>query len=123
MIHMKRVKQQQQQSEPTNDNRSGTGKPLTVTQTYYSIPINKPNYGDAASVLRNSKWVAARCVDTDSGCARFGLRLASEHRSMFDSNGSTLGCNFALRPVVSLSSSLLTGEKTNNAWNLSKQRR
>ena len=65
-------------TEPTNDNKSGTGKPLTVTQTYYNIPISPANYGDAASVLRNSKWVAARYVNTDSGCARFGLRLASE---------------------------------------------
>ena len=65
-------------TEPTNDNKSGTGKPLTVTQTYYNIPISPANYGDAASVLSNSKWVAARYVNADSGCARFGLRLAKE---------------------------------------------
>ena len=65
-------------TEPTTDNTSETGNPLTVTQTYYSIPISPANYGDAASVLSNSKWVAARYVDIDSGCARFGLRLARE---------------------------------------------
>ena len=40
-------------TEPTTDNTSGTGNPLTVTQTYYSISINEPNYGDAGSVLRS----------------------------------------------------------------------
>ena len=62
-------------TEPTTDNTSETGNPLTVTQTYYSIPISPANYGDAASVLSNSKWVAARYVDIDSGCARFGLHI------------------------------------------------
>ena len=113
-------------TEPTNDNRSGTGKPLTVTQTYYSIPINKPNYGDAGSVLSNSTWywVASRYVMTDSDRAYFGLRhvdttTTAEHVlfSSYDDRYCTCSC---LRPVVSLSSSLLTGEKTNNAWNLSK---
>ena len=113
-------------TEPTNDNRSGTGKPLTVTQTYYSIPINKPNYGDAGSVLSNSTWywVASRYVKTSSDRAYFGLRhvdttTTAEHVlfSSYDDRYCTCSC---LRPVVSLSSSLLTGEKTNNAWNLSK---
>ena len=55
--------------------------------------------------------------------AGFGLRLASTGTFgcyMFDSVGSTYGIGYALRPVVSLPSSLLTGEKTNDAWNLSK---
>ena len=34
-------------TEPTADNTSGTGNPLTVTQTYYNIPINDTNYGTA----------------------------------------------------------------------------
>ena len=37
-------------TEPTTDSTYGTGKPLTVTQTYYNIPINATNYGDAGSV-------------------------------------------------------------------------
>ena len=49
-------------TEPTTDQTSGIGNPLTVTQTYYSIPINEPNYGDAYKVLNNSTtyWVASR---------------------------------------------------------------
>ena len=52
-------------TEPTTDNTSGTGNPLTVTQTFYYIPINDTNYGTAYSILANSTtfWVAARCVD------------------------------------------------------------
>ena len=112
-------------TEPTTDNTSGNGNPLTVTQTYYNISINDTNYGDAASVLSNSTWywVASRYVDTDSGAAYFGLRGANTITGgyyMFYSNGSTLNGGSRLRPVVSLPSSLLTGEQTNGAWNLSK---
>ena len=112
-------------TEPTNDSTYGTGSPLTVTQTYYYIPINDTNYGTASSILANSTpfWVAARYVDTYSSDARFGLRIAGTRTNgydMFYSNGSTYGNYYALRPVVSLPSSLLTGEQTNGAWNLSK---
>ena len=112
-------------TEPTTDNTSGTGNPLTVTQTYYNISIDNTNYGTASTVLANGTpfWVAARYVYTGSGNASFGLRSASTNTYgciMFYSDGDTGGGNFALRPVVSLPSSLLTGEKTNDAWNLSK---
>ena len=112
-------------TEPTTDNTSGTGSPLTVTQTYYYIPINDTNYGTASSILANGTpfWVAARCVGTDSDIADFGLRYADTNAygcGMFFSYGDTYGNNYALRPVVSLPSSLLTGEQTNGAWNLSK---
>ena len=112
-------------TEPTNDSTYGTGNPLTVTQTYYYIPISTENYGDAASVLSNSNyfWVSARCVYTGSSYAYFGLRYASTSMygsHLFYSNGNTDNINYRLRPVVSLPSSLLTGEQTNGAWNLSK---
>ena len=112
-------------TEPTTDNTSGTGNPLTVTQTYYNISIDNTNYGTASTVLANGTpfWVAARYVGTGSSNANFGLRYASTDTNgynMFYSDGLTYGNNYALRPVVSLPSSLLTGEKTNDAWNLSK---
>ena len=112
-------------TEPTTDNTSGTGNPLTVTQTYYYIPINDTNYGTASSILANSTpfWVAARFVGTGSDYAGFGLRGANTDTGgfyMFFSDGITYGYYYALRPVVSLPSSLLTGEQTNGAWNLSK---
>ena len=112
-------------TEPTTDNTSGTGNPLTVTQTYYNISIDNTNYGTASTVLANGTpfWVAARYVDTNSSYANFGLRGAYTNTGgcdMFYSDGSTNGNICALRPVVSLPSSLLTGEKTNDAWNLSK---
>ena len=112
-------------TEPTTDNTSGTGSPLTVTQTYYYIPINDTNYGAASSILANGTpfWVAARYVNADSDFAIFGLRYAYTNTNgydMFRSYGITYGYYYALRPVVSLPSSLLTGEQTNGAWNLSK---
>ena len=112
-------------TEPTTDNTSGTENPLTVTQTRYDITINAINYGDVGSVLGNSSWywVASRCVFTESGDAGFGLRSAGAYTfgdGVFYSDGIARGHGYALRPVVSLPSSLLTGEQTNGAWNLSK---
>ena len=111
-------------TEPTTDNTSGTGNPLTVTQIYYNISINSTNYGDAYKVLSNSTWfwVAARYVLTDSRVAYFGLRFASTNTRgyyMFGSSGNTYGYYYALRPVVSLSSSILSDAKdASGAWNL-----
>ena len=116
---------QKNTTEPTNDSTYGTGGPLTVTQTYYNISINDTNYGTASSILANSTyfWVAARYVGTSSSTAIFGLRFARTDTYggyMFFSGGDTDGINYALRPIVSLPSRLLTGEPTNGAWNLSK---
>ena len=112
-------------TEPTTSSTYGTGSPLTVTQTYYNIAIDNTNYGTASSILANSTpfWVAARFVDAYSSYAYFGLRVAytnTDGDGMFDSDGLSYGNDHALRPVVSLPSSLLTGEQTNGAWNLSK---
>ena len=111
-------------TEPTTDKTSGTGNPLTVTQTYYNISINSTNYGDAASVLSNSNYflVAARCVNTSSGNAGFGLRYAGTYTGvnyMFYSNDGARNYYCRLRPVVSLSSSILSETKdASGAWNL-----
>ena len=112
-------------TEPTTSSASESGSPLTVTQTFYSIAIDNTNYGTASTVLANSTyfWVAARCVTASSSYALFGLRRAGTYADgcrMFYSDGGTYGYDYALRPVVSLPSSLLTGEPTNGAWNLSK---
>ena len=112
------------ETEPTTDNTSGTGNPLTVTQTYYNISINSTNYGDAYKVLSNSTWywVASRYVDTYSDYADFGLRYAGTNtggNGMFPSDGSTNNYDNRLRPVVSLSSSILSDAKdASGAWNL-----
>ncbi len=112
-------------TEPTTSSTYGTGSPLTVTQTFYHIPISDTNYGTASSILANSTyfWVATRYVGTGSNRAGFGLRYARTDTggcSMFYSGGGTGSAHYALRPVVSLPFSLLTGEQTNGAWNLSK---
>ena len=112
------------ETEPTTDNTSGTGNPLTVTQTYYNISINSTNYGDAYKVLSNSTWywVASRYVNTGSDYANFGLRGANTHTDgnyLFYSGGSTSNNDNRLRPVVSLSSSILSDAKdASGAWNL-----
>ena len=100
-------------------------KVLTVTQTYYRIPISPANYGDAGSVLSNSTrfWVAARYVYTGSSFAGFGLRYAYTNtggHDVFGSNGDAGYGGYRLRPVVSLPSSILSDTKdaASEAWNL-----
>ena len=111
-------------TEPTTDNTSGTGNPLTITQTLYCIPINEANYGKAGSVLSNSSYffVASRFVVNDVNNAGFGLRGASTSTSggnVFNSYGNPENYGLRLRPVVSLSSSILSETKdANGAWNL-----
>ena len=106
----------------TSDTAGDSG--LTVTQTYYYIPINEANYGAAAAILANSNyfWVASRYVYTDSSYALFGLRYAytdMDGDDVFYSGGSSDDDSNCLRPLVSLSSSVLTGEKdTNGAWTI-----
>ncbi len=106
----------------TSDTAGDSG--LTVTQTYYYIPINETNYGAAAAILSqsNTYWVASRYVTTDSSFAYFGLRNADTGMGgggMFISDGDTYNGYDRLRPLVSLSSSVLTGEKdTNGAWTI-----
>ena len=112
-------------TEPTTSSTYGTGSPLTVTQTAYMIAIDNTNYGTAYSILASSTWfwVAARHVHADSSHAFFGLRVArtgTGGSTMFYSDGGANDSSLALRPVVSLPYSLLTGEQTNGAWNLSK---
>ncbi len=106
----------------TSDTAGDSG--LTVTQTFYYIPINEANYGAAAAILANSNyfWVASRYVLTDSSDAGFGLRYANTDmygHNMFGSVGNKYYNSNRLRPLVSLSSSVLTGEKdTNGAWTI-----
>ena len=112
-------------TEPTTSSTYETGSPLTVTQTAYMIAIDNTNYGTAYSILASSTWfwVAARHVHADSSHAFFGLRVArtgTGGSTMFYSDGGANDSSLALRPVVSLPYSLLTGEQTNGAWNLSK---
>ena len=112
------------ETEPTTDKTYGTGNPLTVTQTYYNISIGETYYGDAGSVLSNSSWywVASRYVNTYSDHACFGLRYAHTNTfglDVFFSDGSTGYRSNRLRPVVSLSSSILSDAKdASGAWNL-----
>ena len=110
----------------TSDTAGDSG--LTVTQTNYSIPINEANYGTAGTILANSNYfqVASRYVNTYSSDAYFGLRFAGTGMygyDVFSSGGYTDVKGLCLRPLVSLSSSVLTGEKdTNGAWTI-KQRK
>ena len=108
--------------------KQADNKVLTVTQTYYYIPINEANYGEAYKVLNNSTtyWVSARDVSALSNVAYFGLRYAETYTGgcgvFFSGNvvAYAIG-SYGLRPVVSLSSSILSDAKdASGAWNLTK---
>ena len=112
-------------TEPMTDKTNKKTSVLTVTQTSYYISISKDNYGAAANVLNNSAsyWISARCVGSDSYVSHFGLRFAGTANGdnhLYGTNGnSTADNSYTLRPLVSLPSTLFTGEKdSNGAWNL-----
>ena len=113
------------ETEPIKDSSFGTGKPLTVTSTYYGISINGTNYGTAGDVMKSNNvfWVASRDVCASSDYAYFGLRRADtgmSHYNLYYSNGNAYSIYYRLRPVVSLPSSILSDTKdaASEAWNL-----
>ena len=113
------------ETEPTKDSSFETGKPLTVTSTYYGISINGTNYGTAGDVMKsnNAFWVASRFVYAYSDYACFGLRSANTNMGnayLYYSNGGAGIDGCRLRPVVSLPSSILSDTKdaASEAWNL-----
>lgn len=100
---------------------------LTVTQTgYYDVYFDNGNkyYDEAGAVLTSSilYWVASRDAYCYSSYAYFGLRYAGTNVRgdyLFFTGGSAIDSYHRLRPVVSLSSSLLSGTKDSNGhWNL-----
>lgn len=112
-------------TSPTSETSEQAGDSgLTVTQTFYYIPINEKNYGEAANILlkTNLYWVASRYVYTGPSCARFGLRCVATYMGgseLLYSDGTSNRPNFNLRPIVSLKANMLTGEKEENgAWTL-----
>ena len=112
-------------TSPLTDKTSkqADNKVLTVTQTFYSISINEANYGEAYKVLSNSTkyWVSARFVGNTLNYPEFGLRRASTGMNgdyLFILYGGD-GHDYGLRPVVSISSSILSETKNESgAWNL-----
>ena len=112
----------------TDSKTQASNSVLTVTQTGYNgISFNGSNkyYDEAGAVLTSSNysyWVASRNAYCYSSRAYFGLRCGNTHvygDSLFRSDGGTYGSSYRLRPVVSLSSSLLSDTKDSNGhWNL-----
>lgn len=111
----------------TSSKTQASNRVLTVTQTgYHNIAFNDSNkyYDEAGAVLTASNfyWVASRYADCYTFNAYFGLRHANTYlysSHLFDSSGRADASSNCLRPVVSLSSSLLSGTKdTNGHWNL-----
>lgn len=111
----------------TSSKTQASNRVLTVTQTgYYNIAFNDSNkyYDEAGAVLTASNfyWVASRYADCHTFNAYFGLRHANTYlysNHLFNSDGRADASSNCLRPVVSLSSSLLSGTKDSNGhWNL-----
>ncbi|MGN1327483.1 MAG: type II secretion system protein [Clostridia bacterium] len=109
---------------PTTETYTNASSSLTVTQTYYSMPITEINYGEAANVLSNDNyyWVASRYIRASSSYADFGMRRANisigSNYLFYSSYGSDPSSS-SLRPVVSIPSSFLDGTKDESgAWNL-----
>ena len=114
-------------SIPTTDTyKQADTKNLTVTQTYYEIPLTSANYGNVADILNSDSryWIGTRFTDTWGYRSVFGLRTAEYNKIcgyyFYGSDNSGTGdfCWYALRPMVSLSSKLLYEKDANGAWNV-----
>lgn len=76
--------------------------------TYASILLPKG--------INTCYWVASRCVDAFSDYCNFNMRNVRSglnYYNMFYTSGGLNGNEFALFPVVSLNSNLITGDVTN----------
>ena len=91
-------------------------KDNSFMQTAFRTAEGGENYYNLLINTSKNYWLASRCVDTDSSYCYFNMRRVNSggiHAyNMYYSNGGTGDYSLALFPVVSLSSSLLSGNAT-----------
>ena len=91
-------------------------KDNSYMQTAFRTAEGGANYYNLLINTSKNYWLASRCVNTDSSICYFGMRYVLsgdvEACGMCYSDGSTSYDSLALFPVVSLSSSLLSGNAT-----------
>ena len=91
-------------------------KDNSYMQTAFKTAEGGANYYNLLINTSRNYWLASRCVYTGSSNCDFIMRYVYSGGvnaySMYDSSNSTYGNSLALFPVVSLSSSLLSGNAT-----------
>lgn len=91
-------------------------KDNSFMQTAFRTAEGGENYYNLLINTSKNYWLASRCVYTYSSFCNFGMRLVVSGGinayNMYCSRGSTSYYSLALFPVVSLSSSLLSGNAT-----------
>ena len=92
------------------------GKDNSYMQTAFRTAEGGTNYYNLLINTSRNYWLASRCVDTDSSYCGFYMRCVGSggvyDGNMYYSNGYTDNNSLALFPVVSLNSSLLSGNAT-----------
>ncbi len=111
---------------------------ITVTQNYYYFSSNlsgmynstNPYYNLFHSSIRNTYWLASRCVYTGSSSSwcDFNVRYATSSSvgasTVFYSDGSMYSTVYRIRPIVSIESNIKaeydgkTSDNEYNTWNL-----
>ncbi len=97
---------------------------LTVTQTYYKIPLSSEYYNDNFyDMIKFVSWIATRAVDCESNTVDgtkkvgFGLQGRSSLMCCYESDNRTIVATNYLCPVVTLPSSIKVtgGEGTSSS--------
>jgi len=105
---------------------------ITVTQTGYNITsqasyYDDPNFHNLIFGTGTTYWLASRCARCYSTVASFGLRNVDggnfDWNALFNSNGGTFNPCYAVRPVVSLASTVKLEQVAgnDNTWNIVKK--
>ena len=91
-------------------------KDNSYMQNAFRTAEGEANYYNLLINTSKNYWLASRCVGTDSSDCGFFMRYVNSGRvyvyGMYYSNNGTGGSSLALFPVVSLNSSLLSGNAT-----------
>lgn len=97
---------------------------LTVTKTFYTLPINEANLGKASQLLYSDEyyWISATLTETTSNAALLGIRMAGPQifgHYTFSSNNYYDTKGEYLRPIVSLSIEYIEMfDAENNIWKI-----
>lgn len=97
---------------------------LTVTKTFYTLPINEENLGKSAQLLYSESyyWISATYAETTANAALLGIRTAGPQmfgHYTFSSNDYYDTKGEYLRPIISLPiESIAMFDIENNIWKI-----
>lgn len=98
---------------------------IKVTQTYWAKNMEETNWIDSRYqniFIKNSYWVASRCVQLQGDRCDFYVRKVQDNIVggiwICASHAASNGCDYSVRPVISLNSDIQIKDKVENTWQI-----